>query len=393
MPHPIVMASSLQRRRYDRRLTDTHQTGGEPGSATGPPPVRPSQLATSVGDNAAMALDLGIDTFGDVTTGPNEQPLEHPEVIRNVVEQGVLADRVGIDFFGIGEHHRADFAVTAPEMILAAIAARTERIRLGTSVTVLSSDDPVRLFQRFSTLDAVSNGRAEIMLGRGSFTESFPLFGYDLDDYEVLFEEKLDLFVTLLKEAPVTWEGTTRAPLTDQRVYPTTAHGLRASIAIGGSPDSVVRAARHGLPLVMAIIGGPASRFEPYADLYRQATGHFEQGDLPLGVHSPGHVAETDELAREQLWPNWRLLLERIGRERGWPSPTYEQFVAEVEVGALYCGSPETVARKIAGTITGLGLQRFEMKYASGPMPHEQLMRSIELYGTQVIPKVRELVG
>lgn len=338
------------------------------------------------------ALDLGIDTFGDVTT-QDGRPLEHPQVIRNVIEQGVLADAVGIDFFGIGEHHRADFAVTSPEMVLAAIAARTTRIRLGTSVTVLSSDDPVRLFQRFSTLDAIAEGRAEIMLGRGSFTESFPLFGFALEDYEVLFEEKLDLFVRLLKEEPVTWEGRTRAPLVNQRVYPTTANGLRASIAIGGSPESVVRAARVGLPLVMAIIGGPASRFEPYADLYRQATERFEQGDLPLGVHSPGHVADTDELARKQLWPNWRLLIERIGAERGWPPPSYEQFVGEVEYGALYCGSPETVAQKIAGTITSLGLQRFEMKYASGPMPHEHLMRSIKLYGTEVIPRVRELVG
>ena len=338
------------------------------------------------------ALDLGIDTFGDVTT-QDGRPLEHPQVIRNVIEQGVLADAVGIDFFGIGEHHRADFAVTSPEMVLAAIAARTTRIRLGTSVTVLSSDDPVRLFQRFSTLDAIAEGRAEIMLGRGSFTESFPLFGFALEDYEVLFEEKLDLFVRLLKEEPVTWEGRTRAPLVNQRVYPTTANGLRASIAIGGSPESVVRAARVGLPLVMAIIGGPASRFAQYADLYRQATEHFGVGDLPLGVHSPGHVAETDELAREQLWPNWRHLIETIGRERGWPPPSYEQFVGEVEVGALYCGSPQTVAEKIAGTITGLGLQRFEMKYASGPMPHEHLMSSIALYGTEVIPRVRALVG
>ena len=339
------------------------------------------------------ALDLGLDTFGDVTAGPDGELLPHPEVIRNVVEQGVLADRVGVDFFAIGEHHRPDFAVSSPEMVLAAIAARTSRVRLGTAVTVLSSDDPVRLFQRFSTLDAISNGRAEIMLGRGSFTESFPLFGFDLGDYETLFEEKLDLFVQLLREEPVTWSGTTRAALRDQRVYPSTARGLRASVAIGGSPESVVRAARHGLPLVMAIIGGPAARFAQYADLYRQATAHFGVGDLPLGVHSPGHVADTDELAREQLWPHWRMLIERIGRERGWPPPSHEQFVAEVESGALYCGSPQTVAQKMATTITGLGLQRFELKYASGPMPHEQLMRSIELYGTQVMPLVRDLVA
>jgi probable LLM family oxidoreductase len=314
-------------------------------------------------------------------------------VIRNVVEQGTLADQVGIDFFGIGEHHRPDYSISSPEMVLSAIAARTKRIRLGSAVTVLSSDDPIRVYQRFSTLDAVSSGRAEVILGRGSFTESFPLFGFDLKDYETLFTEKLDVFLRLIDEEPVTWEGTYRTPLRDQRVYPPTANGLRAWIAIGGSPDSVIRAASSRLPLIMAIIGGSADRFVPLAELYRHACDQLGSGFLPLGVHSPGHIAETDELAREQLWPHYRTLIERLGRERGWAPPSEAHFIAEVEQGAVYCGSPETVAQRIATTVRTLGLQRFEMKYASGPMSHSQLMTSLELYGTQVIPLVREILS
>lgn len=340
-----------------------------------------------------MALELGVDTFGDIGVDADGTPLSHPVVIRQVVEQGVLADAVGIDFFGIGEHHRSDFAVSSPEMVLAAIASRTERIRLGSAVTVLSSDDPIRVFQRFATLDAISGGRAEVMLGRGSFTESFPLFGFDLSQYEVLFTEKLDLFRRLLDEGPVTWQGRFRTPLDNQRVYPTTANGLRAWIAVGGTPESVLRAAQVRLPLMIAIIGGPAARFAPLADFFREACGRLDSGDLPIGVHSPGHVADTDEQAQEQIWPHWKALLERIGKERGWQPPTHEQFLAEVREGALYVGSPQTVARRIAGTVRLLGLQRFEMKYASGPMHHEHLMHSLRLYGEQVIPLVRELLS
>ncbi len=340
-----------------------------------------------------MDLELGVDTFGDVSTAPDGSLEAHPEVIRQVVEQGVLADAAGIDFFGIGEHHRPDFAVSSPEMVLSAIAARTQRIRLGSAVTVLSSDDPIRVYQRFATLDAISRGRAEVILGRGSFTESFPLFGLDLSRYDVLFSEKLDLFTKLLSEEPVTWQGSFRTPLRDQRVYPTTSGGLRAWIAVGGTPESVVRAASHGLPLIIAIIGGPAARFAPLADLYRRACEQAGGARLPLGVHSPGHVADSDELAQEQVWPHWKALYARIGSERGWPPVTREQFEGEVHSGSLYVGSPETVAQRIADTVRLLGLQRFEMKYASGPMPHEHLMRSLELYGTSVIPRVRELLA
>ncbi len=336
-------------------------------------------------------LELGLDTFGDVTVGDDGRRLSPPEVIRDVVEEAVLADRLGLDFFGVGEHHRDDFAVSSPEVVLAAIAGRTERIRLGSAVTVLSSDDPVRVFQRFATLDAVSGGRAEVILGRGSFTESFPLFGYDLADYEELFEDKLDLFVQLLEEQPVNWSGSTRPPLVDQSVQPTTANGLRASVGVGGSPESVVRAARYGLPLVLAIIGGDPLRFAPFVDLYRRALEQLDRPRLPVGIHSPGHVAETDEAAREELWPHYREMHLRIGRERGWPPMTRHQFEqAAGPDGALYVGSPATVAAKIVRAVEGLDADRFDLKYSAGTLPHSSMMRSIELYGTEVAPLVRE---
>jgi probable LLM family oxidoreductase len=343
-------------------------------------------------------LELGLDTFGDVTFGADGRPLPHAQVIRNVVAEAVLADEAGVDFIGIGEHHREDFAVSSPEVVLAAIAGRTERIRLGSAVTVLSSDDPVRVFQRFSTLDALSNGRAEVILGRGSFTESFPLFGYELDQYGTLFEEKLDLFAAVLEQdrtgAPVTWRGTTRAPLTGQRVFPTTEQGrLKTWIGVGGSPDSVVRAARYGLPLVLAIIGGDPRRFASYVELYHRALEQQGRERLPVAVHSPGHVAETDEQAREELWVPYREMINRIGAERGWSPISRSQFEREIETGSLYVGAPETVARKIAATAGALGIARFDLKYSAGPLAHPLLMRSIELYGREVIPRVRELIA
>ncbi len=340
------------------------------------------------------AVAFGLDTFGDVTVGPDGIDVAQPQVIRDVVEQGVLADHVGVDVIGVGEHHRQDFAVSTPDVVLAAIAARTERINLGSAVTVLSSDDPIRVFQRFATLDAVSNGRAEVILGRGSFVESFPLFGFDLAQYEELFTDKLDLFAALLPEQPVTWSGRTREPLTDQRVYPTTAHGLKAWIGVGGSPESVVRAARYGFPLVIAIIGGPAERFVPFADLYRRALGELGRPELPIAVHSPGHLADTDEEAKEQAWPHYEVMHNRIGAERGWGPTNRVQFEQQVGAqGSLYVGSPETVARKIATTCRALGLARFDLKYSMGRLPHPLLMRSIELYGTKVVPLVRDMLA
>ena len=339
-------------------------------------------------------MEFGLDTFGDVTAGADGQLLPQAQVIRNVVDEAVLADQLGIDFIGVGEHHRDDFAVSTPETVLAAIAARTERIKLGSAVTVLSSDDPIRVFQRFSTVDALSNGRAEVILGRGSFTESFPLFGFRLNDYETLFTEKLDLFAALLKGGPVSWQGSTRPPLNEQRVYPPTESGtLRTWIGVGGSPESVVRAARYNLPMMLAIIGGDPKRFRPYVDLYHRAIDQLGGAKLPIGVHSPGYVADTDEQAREELWPNYKKMHDRIGAERGWPPTTQAAFNSEADLGSLYVGSPETVARKIAATIKALGISRFQMKYSSGPLPHEKMMRSIELYGTKVVPMVRDLLA
>jgi probable LLM family oxidoreductase len=340
------------------------------------------------------SLEFGLDTFGDVTRGADGALLPHAQVIRDVIEEGVLADRLGIDFIGLGEHHRADFAISAPEVVLAAIAARTQKIRLGSAVTVLSSDDPIRVFQRFSAVDAASNGRAEVILGRGSFTESFPLFGFDLSQYEELFEEKLDLFVQLLKQEPVTWQGNLRPPLKDQSIYPPIERGpLKTWIGVGGSPESVVRAAHYDLPLMLAIIGGEPKRFRPYVDLYHRACEQFGRPAKPIGVHSPGYVAETDEAAREELWPDYRTMRDRIGKERGWPPMDRGEFVREADHGSLYVGSPETVARRIAATVEALGVARFQLKYSAGPLPHEKLMKSIELYGTRVMPLVRKLLA
>lgn len=339
-------------------------------------------------------LEFGLGTFGDITAGANGALQPHAAVIREVLDQGVLADQVGVDYIGLGEHHRPDFAISAPETLLAGIAARTQRIRLGSAVTVLSSDDPIRVFQRFSTVDALSNGRAEVILGRGSFTESFPLFGFDLKDYERLFEDKLDLFAHLIRNQPVTWQGTTRPPLKNQGVYPTLERGtLKTWIGVGGSPESVICAARYGLPLMLAIIGGEARRFKPYVDLYHRALGELGQPTQAIGMHSPGYVADTDEQAREEFFPDYKKMRDQIGRERGWPPMGRGEFESEVAHGSLYLGSPETVAKKIAGAVQALGVQRFELKYSAGPLPHARLMRCIELYGTKVIPRVREMVG
>jgi probable LLM family oxidoreductase len=343
-----------------------------------------------------MELELGLDTFGDVTTGPDGQPLSHAQVLRNVVAEAELADEVGVDVFGVGEHHRPDFAISAPETLLAAIAGRTQRIHLASSVTVLSSDEPVRVYQRFSTLDAVSGGRAEVILGRGSFTESFPLFGYSMHQYELLFEEKLALFAKLLEYdrtgEPVTWTGKTRAALTGQRVYPTTEKGLKTWVGVGGSPESVVRAAKYGFPLVLAIIGGNPRRFAPYIALYEEELSRRGAPMLPVAVHSHGYVADSDAQAREDLWPAYRAMRDRIGRERGWPPTSRAEFEAEIEDGSLYVGTPDAVARKIAAMASDLGLARFHMKYSSGTLAHDRMLRSIELFGREVIPRVRRLL-
>ncbi|WP_350349353.1 LLM class flavin-dependent oxidoreductase [Agromyces sp. G08B096] len=339
-------------------------------------------------------VEFGLDTFGDVTLGPDGEPLPHAQVLRNVVAEAELADKLGLDFFGVGEHHRHEFAISAPEVVLAAIAGRTERIHLGSAVTVLSSDDPVRVFQRFATLDGLSGGRAEVILGRGSFIESFPLFGYDLSQYQDLFEEKLQLFAALLPQEPVTWAGKLRPALTDQSVYPPVEHGrLKTWVGVGGSPESVVRAAHYGLPLVLAIIGGSPARFAPLADLYRKALDQFGHEPQPVAIHSPGFIAETDDEALDTLWPHYRSIMDRIGRERGWGATTRDHFENEARHGALYAGSPETVAQKMAGAIRAIGASRFDLKYSNGTLSHESMLASIERYATQVVPRVRELLA
>jgi probable LLM family oxidoreductase len=341
-----------------------------------------------------MPIEIGLDSFGDRTIGPDGNLVSHAQAVRDLVEQGVVADQAGLAFLGIGEHHRQDFAVSAPEVVLAAIAARTTRIHLGTAVTVLSTDDPIRVFQRFSTLDALSNGRAEVILGRGSFLESFALFGFDVADYHRLFEEKLALFAKVREQKPVTWSGTTRRPMNELAVVPPVEGKLLTTwVGVGGTPESVVRAAKHGFPLMLAIIGGAPARFRPFVDLYRRTLRELGRGVLPIGVHAPGHVAETDEAAREALWPHFREQRTRIGAERGWPPATRPDFDREVESGALFVGSPETVARKIAATAKQLDLSRFDLKYANGTMPHGELLRSIELIGAKVAPRVNEILA
>jgi probable LLM family oxidoreductase len=341
-----------------------------------------------------MSIEFGLDTFGDITRGADGELLTAAQTIRNVVEQAEMADRVGVDFFGVGEHHRSEFAVSAPEMVLATIAGRTKSIRLGTAVTVLSSDDPVRVFERFATLDALSDGRAEVVLGRGSFIESFPLFGYDLHDYEALFEQKLELFVELLKEEPVTWSGSMRAALQNAEVFPKTEKGLRTWVGVGGSPESVVRVARHGLGLMLAIIGGPAGRFKTFVDLYHRSVASFGTTSHPIAVHSPGHIADTDDEAWDAAYSGFEAMNNTIGAERGWPPYSRARFQNDIgPAGATYAGSPDRVAAKIADTVSTLGLGRFDLKYATGTLSHDAMMRSIELYGTEVIPRVRRLLA
>jgi probable LLM family oxidoreductase len=301
---------------------------------------------------------------------------------------------VGLDVFSVGEHYREGFVDSATPVLLAAIATATERIKLGTSVTVLSTNDPVRLYNEFSTLDAVSDGRAQMVLGRASATESFPLFGYDLADYEELFEEKLELFMRLQHEESVTWSGTVRAPLVEQTLHPQMRPGgIPTWIGVGGSPNSVVRAARYGLPLMLAIIGGRPERFAGHVDLYFRALEQFGHPRQPVGQHSIGLVADTDEEAADTWWTYWKPVVETMGRERGFYAPTRERYDAELATGALFVGSPETVAQKIAAVARTLHLSRFDLKYDISLLPRAARARTIELLGREVRPRVIELLA
>ncbi|WP_186324385.1 LLM class flavin-dependent oxidoreductase [Microbacterium paludicola] len=340
-------------------------------------------------------IEFGIATFGDLPRDDRGEIVSHAQAIRATVDEVVLADQIGIDAVALGEHHRPEYSISTPETVLAGIATATKRIKLGSGVTVLSSDDPVRVFQRFATLDALSNGRAEVILGRGSFTESFPLFGYDLADYEVLFDEKIELFHRLLDEKPVTWEGTTRPALQNADVFPKTDSGrLTTWVGVGGSPQSVLRTAHYGFGLILGIIGGAPDRFAPYVDLYRRAHDQLGTTPKPVGMHSPGFIAETDEEARGVFYPGYQVIRNRIGAQRGWPPLRREEFLSDIEHGSLYVGSVETVAAKIAAAIRTLDVGRFDLTYAAGgAMSASARMRSVELYGTKVIPRVRELLA
>lgn len=339
-------------------------------------------------------MELGVYTFGELTRDPSTGHLISPaQRLRDLIEEVELADQVGLDAFGLGEHHRPDYVVSAPAVVLAAAAERTKRIRLTSAVTVLSSDDPVRAFQSFATLDLLSGGRAEIMAGRGSFIESFPLFGYDLDDYDTLFSEKLDLLLRIRDAERVTWAGRHRAPLKDQPVYPRPLQEpLPVWIAVGGTPQSVVRAGTLGLPLALGIIGGQPERFASLVSLYREAgsrAGH-DPASLKVGINTHGYIADTSQQAADEFFPAYAQVMTQLGRERGWPPTTRPQFEAMRQPsGALAVGDPQEIIDKILFQHEIFRHDRYLAQFSVGTMPHAQIMRSIELLGTRVAPVVR----
>ena len=343
-------------------------------------------------------MQIGLYTFADTAPDPETGRIISPvQRMRDLMEEVQLADEVGLDVFGVGEHHRPDYAVSSPAVVLAAAATRTRQIRLTSAVTVLSSDDPVRVFQDFATLDLLSEGRAEIMAGRGSFIESYPLFGYDLDDYDTLFSEKLDLLLRLRDAERVTWSGTTRAPISDLGVYPRPVQErLPVWIAVGGTPQSVARAGALGLPLAIAIIGGMPEHFAPLVELYRESArraGH-DQSDLAVGINSHAYIADTSQKAASEFFPSYAEVMSRIGRERGWPPTTKQQFDAmRAPRGALLVGSVQEVTEKILSQYEIFGHQRFLAQMSLGAMPHARIMRAIELLGGEVAPAVRKAVS
>ena len=337
-------------------------------------------------------MELGLFSFVERTPGNG---LTAEERLRNLLEEIELADQVGLDVFGVGEHHRPDYVVSAPAVVLAAAGARTRRIRLTSAVNVLSSDDPIRVFQQFATVDLLSGGRAEIMAGRGSFIESFPLFGYDLRDYDELFAEKLDLLLRLREGERVTWSGRHRPPLSDQPVYPRPVQEpLPVWIAVGGTPESAVRAGALGLPMALAIIGGLPERFVPFAELHRRAAEEAGHGRLTLGINSHGFLADTADEAADLAFGPFSETMNRIGRERGWPPTTRVDFDAQRTLrGALFVGSPADVAEKILFQHSLFGHERFLLQLSVGSLPHDRMLRAIELFATEVAPVVRAELG
>ncbi|RDI48941.1 LLM class flavin-dependent oxidoreductase [Nocardia mexicana] len=335
-------------------------------------------------------MELGLTTFAERHAVGDRPAPNAGERLRQVVEEAVATERAGLDVYGVGEHHREDFAGSAPEMVLATVAGRTEHIQLTTAVSVLSSDDPVRLYERFATLDALSSGRAELMAGRGSFVESFPLFGYDLGDYDELFAEKLDLLLRLREDGPVTWSGKFRAPLRDTVVYPRTDRPLPVWIAVGGSPESVARAGLLGLPLAIAIIGGAPARFRPLVDLYHRALEQGGHEPQPIAVHAHGYIADTDERAVADFYEPYAAAMSGLGKERGWGPMTRTQFDAlRGPGGSLFVGTPDHVAEKVADIRDTLGLDRFMLHPSVGTLPHDRVLHTIELLGEKVAPQVR----
>lgn len=338
-------------------------------------------------------MELGLTTFAERYPVADRPAPTAAQRLREVVEEAVATEAAGLDVYGVGEHHRVDFAASAPAVVLAAIAARTRRIQLTSAVTVLSSADPVRAYQEFATLDALSDGRAELMAGRGSFTESFPLFGYDLADYDELFEEKLGLLLRLREEGPVTWSGRFRPALRSTIVYPRTENRpLPVWVAVGGSPESVVRAGLLGLPLAIAIIGGEPARFRPLVELYHRALAEGGHERQPVAVHAHGYLADTDEQAVADFYDSYAVAMGRLGRERGWGPMTRAHFdQLRSPQGSLFVGTPERVGEKIAAVRDTLGLDRFMLHTSVGTLPHEKVLNSIELLGTKVAPGVRAL--
>lgn len=343
-------------------------------------------------------MELGIYTFGDIGPDPEtNRPLSPQQRLSNLIEEIELADQVGLDVFGLGEHHRPDYAISAPPVVLAAAASRTKNIKLTSAVTVLSSDDPVRVYQQFSTLDLISNGRAEIMAGRGSFIESFPLFGYNLDDYDTLFAEKLDLLLNIRENERVSWTGTMRAAIDGRGVYPRALpDSLPIWLAVGGTPASVGRAALLGLPLAIAIIGGYPERFAQLTDFYREAglkAGHAPE-KLKVGINSHGYIAENAQQAGDEFYSSYAYVMSKLGRERGWPPTTREQFDAMCQPrGSLLVGSPQQIVDKILSQHSYFKHDRFLLQTALGNLPHKNTMKSIELFGTKVAPEVRKALS
>ncbi|NND12728.1 MAG: LLM class flavin-dependent oxidoreductase [Acidimicrobiia bacterium] len=338
-------------------------------------------------------MELGITSFAETIPDPASGiTISHGERLRQVLEEIDVAEAVGLDVYGLGEHHRPDFASSAPAVVLAAAAGRTSSIRLFPAVSVLSTDDPVRVFQQYATLDLVSSGRAELLVGRGSFIESFPLFGYDLEDYEELFAEKLDLLLHIRDNEHVSWSGRFRSSIDAPGVYPRTERPLPIRVAVGGTPQSIVRAATRGLPVALAIIGGSPGRFKALADLHRRTlvSSGFDPNEVPLSVHGHGYVAESSDQAADEFFDSYATAMTRIGHERGWGPMTREQYEMMLGPdGSLVLGDPETVAAKILRWQEILGIHRFELHVSVGTLPHEQVLRSIELLGTKVAPLLR----